>query len=222
VGSQQAEADGASASITIGKPKLGRADYHTLAELAVQSADGQQIVEIGWNVDRVVNGDDDPHLFVFHWVNRKPACYNGCGFVPYSKTVTAGATLTYDVTKKFGIQYFNGAWWVAYDSEWIGYYPEQLWNDQGIKFNRSGLVQIFGEVAAASESPCTEMGNGQTPEKDTAARVGSVSYYDGPPAAMTIRTTTNVYAVNALSGRTFRFGGPGDCGAAATPTPTPR
>jgi hypothetical protein len=211
VGSQQAETDGFYTNVTISKPKLDKRDYHTLAELAVQSADGQQIVEVGWNVDRVVNGDDDPHLFVYHWVNRVPTCYNGCGFVQYSKTVVPGATLTYDVTKKFGIQYFNGAWWVAFDSEWIGYFPETLWNDQGIKFSRTGLLQVFGEVAATSDKPCTEMGNGQTSDRSTAALMASISYLNGPAVAMSMRTTSDVYPIAPLSARTFRYGGPGAC-----------
>jgi hypothetical protein len=211
VGSQAAETDGIYANLTVGKPALAKNDYHTLTELALQSADGQQIVEVGWTVDRVVNGDDDPHLFVFHWINRKPTCYNACGFVPYSKNVTAGATLTYDVTKKFGIQYFNNAWWIAYDTEWIGYFPEALWNDEGIKFSRSGLVQVFGEVASTTTKPCSEMGNGQTPDKSTAARAASISYLNGPPEAMNVRSTSDVYAVNPLTTRTFRFGGPGAC-----------
>nr|WP_296073469.1 neprosin family prolyl endopeptidase [uncultured Actinoplanes sp.] len=211
VGSQMAETDGIYANVTIGKPTLSKADYHSLAELALQSADGQQIVEVGWTVDRVVNGDDDPHLFVFHWVNKQPACYNGCGFVPYSKNVTAGATLPYDVQKKFGIQYFNGAWWIAYDTEWIGYFPEALWNDEGVKFNRSGLVQAFGEVASTTTKPCSQMGNGQPTDKGTAARMGSIAYLNGPPEGMNVRSTTDVYSVNVLSNRTFRFGGPGAC-----------
>jgi hypothetical protein len=224
VGSQPAETDGAYANLTISKPKLGDADYHPLAEVAVQSADGKQIVEVGWNVDRVVNGDDDPHLFVYRWVNREPSCYNACGFVQYSPNIKPGDTLKYDVTKKFGIQYFNGAWWVAFDSEWIGYYPESLWNDAGITFNRSGLVQIFGEVAATSDKPCTtQMGNGQPPviydekaeaegkelEKNpNAARIASVSYLNGPPVEMFIRSTSKVYATDAPSVRSFRYGGP--------------
>jgi hypothetical protein len=211
VGSQMAETDGFYTNVTIGKPTLGKADYHTLAELAVQSADGQQIVEVGWNVDRVVNGDDDPHLFVYHWVDRTSSCYNGCGFEQYSKNVKPGDTLTYDVTKKFGIQYFNGAWWIAFDSEWIGYYPEKLWNDQDIKFSRSGLVQVFGEVAATSDKPCTQMGNGQNSDKTTAALLASVSYLNGPTVALNIRSTTDLYSVAALSARSFRYGGPGAC-----------
>ena len=212
VGSQAAVSDGLYATITIAKPKLATADYHTLAELALESADGQQIVEVGWNVDRTVNGDDDPHLFVYHWINQATSCYNGCGFVQYSSTIKPGDTLAYDTYKKVGIQYFNGAWWIAYDSEWVGYFPEQLWLDKSVSsFSKAGLLQVFGEVAAASTKPCTAMGNGITPDQSTSAFISSVSYINGPTVALNIRSTTDVYAVNALSARTFRYGGPGVC-----------
>ncbi|MEV0896668.1 neprosin family prolyl endopeptidase [Actinoplanes sp. NPDC049802] len=209
VGSQAAVSDGAYANLTISKPVLGRSDYHTLAELAVQSADGAQIVEVGWNVDRVVNGDDDPHLFVYHWVNRQSTCYNGCGFVPYSKNIRPGDTLPQDTTKRFGIQYFNGAWWIAYDTEWVGYFPSTLWPDAD--FSKTGLVQVFGEVAAATAAPCTQMGNGKAGNDTTAARVGSLTYLNGPTVDMHIRSTSDLYAVTRLSARTFRYGGPGAC-----------
>jgi hypothetical protein len=129
---QQAETDGVYTNVTIGKPSLDKSDYHTLGEIAVQSAETGDAVEVGWTVDRGVNGDEDPHLFVYHWVGHVNSCYNGCGFVQYSKNIKPGDTLAYGVTKKFGIQYFNGAWWIAFDSEWGGYFREQLWNDQGL------------------------------------------------------------------------------------------
>src|SRR4029453_8268692 len=50
VGRQTVEADGVAAAVTIGRPKLDQNDWHSLAELAVQSADGQQVVEVGWTV----------------------------------------------------------------------------------------------------------------------------------------------------------------------------
>jgi hypothetical protein len=209
VGSQAAVTDGVYANLTINKPVLAKSDYHTLAEIAVQSADGKQIVEVGWSVDRVVNGDDDPHLFVYHWVNRETSCYNGCGFVQYSKTAIAGDTLPLDTPKRFGIQYFNGAWWIAYDTEWVGYFPSKLWGD--IDFTKSGLVQVFGEVAAASAKPCTQMGNGRASLDATAARIGSLAYLNGPTVDMFVRSTSDYYNVTALSNRTFRYGGPGAC-----------
>ncbi|BBH65803.1 hypothetical protein ACTI_24880 [Actinoplanes sp. OR16] len=208
VGTQAAVSDGAYANLTISKPKLDKEDYHSLAELAVQSADGRQIVEVGWTVDRLVNGDDDPHLFVYHWVDRKTTCYNTCGWVQYSKNITPGDVLAQDKTARFGIQFFNDAWWVAFDSEWVGYFPGKIWGD---KFTKTGLVQVFGEVAAASPTPCTEMGNGVGAGDTAAARVGSVSYLNGPAVDMSVRATSEVYAVNRLSARTFRYGGPGAC-----------
>ncbi|WIM96888.1 neprosin family prolyl endopeptidase [Actinoplanes oblitus] len=209
VGSQAAVTDGVYANLTINKPVLAKDDYHTLAEIAVQSADGKQIVEVGWNVDRVVNGDDDPHLFVYHWVNRETSCYNGCGFLQYSKTAIAGDTLPLDTSKRFGIQYFNNAWWIAYDTEWVGYFPVKLWGD--VDFSKSGLIQVFGEVAASSDKPCTQMGNGKSSTEGTAARIGSLAYLNGPPVDMFVRSTSDYYNVTALSNRTFRYGGPGAC-----------
>jgi hypothetical protein len=211
VGSQAAETDGFYVNVTVGRPTLAKADYHTLAELALQSGDGQQIVEVGWNVDRVVNGDDDPHLFVYHWVNRTPSCYNGCGFVQYSKNVKPGDTLAYGVGKRFGIQYSGGAWWIAFDSEWVGYFPEELWNDVDVDFSRSGLIQTFGEVAATSDKPCTQMGTGQGAGTSGSAAMGSVAYLNGPAVSLNVRSTTDVYPVHPLSLRTFRYGGPGAC-----------
>ena len=73
-------ADGASVQIDQARPVIGPA-YHSLIELAVESLDSSQIVEVGWTVDKELNGDDLPHLFVFHWVDGAPTCYNGCGFV---------------------------------------------------------------------------------------------------------------------------------------------
>ncbi|GGK98229.1 hypothetical protein GCM10012284_35590 [Mangrovihabitans endophyticus] len=208
-GSQYAPSDGTYANLVIGRPFLAREDYHTLAEIAVQSADGKQIVEVGWNVDRSVNGDEDPHLFVYHWVDRQETCYNGCGFVQYSTTFKPGDTLPTGVSKRFGVQYFNGAWWIAYDSEWIGYFPGGLW---GGKYDKSGLIQWFGEVAASSTKPCTDMGTGAPAGSEDAARVGSVSLINGPDAKMNVKATASeYYGVNPLSDRTMRYGGAGAC-----------
>ncbi|MFC7529559.1 neprosin family prolyl endopeptidase [Actinoplanes sp. GCM10030250] len=223
VASQAAESEGAYANLTISKPKLDKGDYHTLAEVAVQSPDGgHQVVEAGWTVDRVVNGDDDPHLFVFHWVDGKPACYNKCKFVQFSENIRPGDTLPQDTQKQFGIQYTGGAWWVAYDTEWVGYFPGELW---GNKFEKTGLVQIFGEVAASTPEPCTEMGNGKTAidektglDPGTAAKIGSISFYNGPKVDPYVRSTSKVYPISKLSARTFRYGGPGKCGPVVEPS----
>jgi Neprosin len=208
VGSQIGDSDGAYANLVIGKPHLASGDYHTLAEISVQSADSQQIVEVGWNVDRTVNGDSDPHLFVYHWVDRTESCYNACGWKQYSQTTKPGDTLPVGYSKRFGIQHANGGWWVAYDTEWIGYFPDDLW---GGNYTRSGLQQFFGEVAASSLTPCTDMGNGITAYDYSAARIGSITQLNGPEPKVLPRSIGGVYPVLSLSDRTFRYGGPGVC-----------
>jgi Neprosin len=213
VASQFRSTDGAYANLVISRPYLDSGDYHTLAEISVQSADGQQIVEVGWNVDRTVNGDSDPHLFVYHWVDRQESCYNACGWRQYSSTIKPGDTLPVGVGKRFGIMHYNNAWWIVYDTEWIGYFPDDLW---GGKYTSSGLQQFFGEVAASSTQPCTDMGNGAPAWSDSAARVGSVAEIDGgyvnTSVDLNIRGIGGLYpAPVPLSSRTFRYGGDGAC-----------
>ncbi|MGA5300878.1 neprosin family prolyl endopeptidase [Nucisporomicrobium flavum] len=208
VGTQIGDTDGSWANLTIAKPYLASGDFHTLTEIAVQSADGRQIVEVGWTVDRGVNGDSDPHLFVYYWKDRVPSCYNACGFTMYSSSVKPGDTLPVGATKRFGIQHFDGVWWIAYDSEWIGYFPDSLWNGT---YTRAGLTQWFGEVAASTNQPCTDMGNSLPAGDISAARIGSISMTNGPLPLAAVRATSPYYSVQSLTDRTFRFGGSGAC-----------
>jgi hypothetical protein len=214
VGSQATTADGIYAAMDIKKPTLAKGDFHTLAELAVQSADGYQTVEVGWNVDRGVNGDDDPHLFVYHWVNNQSTCYNTCGgFVPFKGGVAPGDTLPADTLKKFGIQHNDGAWWVAYDTTWVGYFPDKEWASQGVDFTQGGYFQAFGEVASSSSCPTgTQMGSGASASDTTnAARIGNVAYVNGPATPqLYMRSMTPAYGMSPLTGstRSFRYGGP--------------
>jgi hypothetical protein len=177
VGAQDGETDGTWANLTIEKPKLVEGDYHTLAELAVRSADSKQTVEVGWTVDRSVNGDDDPHLFVFYWKDGQPRCYNACEWTQIHKTVKPGDTLPVGTSKRFGIMHDGNAWWIAYNSEYIGYFHDRNWEG---RFTRAGLTQWFGEVASPSLTPCTQMGNGKPAGDGDAARIGSISMTKGP------------------------------------------
>ena len=207
--SQSATADGMYATLTLAKPELADGDFHTLAELAAQSADGQQIVEVGWTVDPAVNGDDNPHLFVYHWVNGGGSCYNGCGFVQASSSVKPGMTLPTDGAKYFSIMHYQGNWWVMYGSDWVGYFPDSLW---GGKFTQLGLAQWFGEVAAGSAAPCTDMGNGNPANSPDAASFTGMGFYNGPQTRVNANATNSLwYSTRRAGQNAFRFGGPGAC-----------
>ncbi|TCO54879.1 neprosin family prolyl endopeptidase [Actinocrispum wychmicini] len=204
---QSATADGSSATMTVAQPTLAAADFHSLAEIAAESADGQQIVEVGWNVDRGLNGDAAPHLFVFHWVNGTATCYNGCGFVPVGPPM-AGMTVPTG-NAQFAIQHFQGNWWLGYNNTWFGYFPDSLWNGT---YTKVGLTQWFGEVAANSASPCTDMGNGLFASSVSAATISGIGFFNGPAVNFSANATNPaLYTVNKTDSTTMRFGGPGAC-----------
>jgi hypothetical protein len=207
---QFTQADGASVSMTVGQPELepgvARAP-HSLGEVAAESADGQQIVEVGWTIDRTLNPDARPHLFVFHWVNGSPGCYNGCGYQQVDNLVAPGAAMGANTQHHFEILYFEGNWWIQLDNEWIGFFPGSLWSGG---FTRTGLVQFFGEVYAESASPCTDMGNGEFADNTAAASISSVTYPNGPATNLSVNQTDPTLYTAALNGTTGgRFGGPG-------------
>ena len=208
-------ATGASVSLGQPEPVVGPNDYHSLAELAVESADGQQIVEIGWIVASDVNGDSLTHLFVYHWVNGEGTCYNGCGFVPTSTTYTAGGLVEVKTLGTYGIQYTNKDWVLTYNGTELGYFPESLW---GGSFTKTGLVQAFGEVASSSATkPHTQMGNSRLGTSSRAALISGLSLIDAnttPTWSYTAAQAPSVYKIGhyntaCTSSCSMNYGGPG-------------
>lgn len=217
-----ANTGGAAARIVQADPALGAGDFHSLAEIAVENAGGQQIVEIGWTVDPGVNGDVAPHLFSFHWVDGQPTCYNGCGWVQVSTTHAPGMRVVPGEVHDYAIRLVNGDWWLFYDGEGIGYYPQSLW---GGRFTQDQLTQWFGEVSAGSTSPCTEMGNGKPGGDAASASYDMLRVYqpDGTtavPANASTGTVTNslLYNIGRATPTSFGFGGPGAATGCCTPS----
>jgi hypothetical protein len=239
---QKGDSEGTYANLVIAGPdkedpnnkvKLGLGDYHTLTEISVQSADGKQAVEVGWTIDRLLNGNDQPHLFVYHWVDGKRTCYNTCDFsAPDPKTVGTpsvgpGGALPAGTVRNFGIQFSGNAWWIAYGTEWIGYYPATNWQDpvtKEYKFTRATQHQWFGEVASSSLDPCTSMGTGETSGLVAkSARIGGI-YLVNPKSAEPIEMVVTSDYIDKKTGKlvevparytgerpsngTLRFGGP--------------
>jgi hypothetical protein len=209
-------AAGASALMTIRRPTVAAADDHSLAELAVQSADQRQAIEVGWTVDPKQFGDSEPHLFVFHWVDGVRTCYNGCGFVPFGQA-RVGMILPVDATQlwPFTIRHDPGSWSIYFGLSAVGYFPDSLW---GGRFTQIGLVQAFGEVSASSTTPCTDMGSGAFPTANSGARISSIRFLGAQPgsAVPAVDITTNVthpnyYKAIKTGAGSIRYGGPGAC-----------
>ncbi len=157
-GQQSSDVTGASVQMMQADPEIDPSyDGHSLQELSLQDSAQQNTVEIGWTVDRGLNGDTAPHLFVYHWVNGAQTCYNGCGFVQVSTSARPGMTVAAGASAEFGITFYQGNWWVSYDNEQIGYFPGSLW---GGGYTRAQLISAFGEVAESASPSCTDMGDG--------------------------------------------------------------
>lgn len=220
-GAQQTITDaGAYANMTIATPTITTGDFHSLAEITVKDSTGNQAVEFGWTVDPTLNGDSNPHLFVYWWKNGVGQCYNtGCtGYTAYaSATIAVGATLS-NGAMRFGIQHSSGAWWVWYGTtggvgNWVGFISDTNWTTAWTSF---GKAQFFGEVAVNVASPTTLMGNGACSGGTTPASFGSVQYVTNPVANVNLTTTGMVtdstkYDSTLASARTFKYGGDGSC-----------
>jgi hypothetical protein len=113
------------------------------------------------------------------------------------------------------IRNYGGNWWIAYNGDWMGYFPGALWNGS---FQSAGLLQWFGEVAAPFSYPCTDMGSGALPGGAWWANANFSSIQvcqatANPYANITLHTATmpSWYGVAYGSPSFFRYGGPGAC-----------
>jgi Neprosin len=208
-GQQSSNVTGVSVDMMQADPELDpNYNGHSLQEISLQDSAQQQTVEIGWTVDRGLNGDTAPHLFVYHWVNGQGTCYNGCGFVQVSTANAPGMTVATGQSAQYGILFYQGNWWVQYNNDWVGYFPGSLWNNA---YTSAQLISAFGEVAESGSPSCTDMGNGAF---GTAGNSSWISDYqlqgtsDAPDLSLNATTPAD-YGYGQTSPTSYHLGGPG-------------
>lgn len=222
----QGAADGGGMTFSIDRPRYVNTggEGHTLNEISIQGGAGGgnvpangNIVELGWTVSTEQNGDADPHIFVFHWVNWNGTCYNGCGWEQVSDTYYPGqniaALLGHEVY--VGYVYYGGNWWAWFNGQWLGYFPESLWPNG---FSKTTLIQWFGEVATNNGvPPQTQMGAGVLPPPRTAAHMFTLCDVDakawvcsiGDKQQLSPPAIASYYNVKRTGFGDTRYGGPG-------------
>lgn len=210
-------------SMDVEKPTLG-GDYHSLGEIAVQSLDQQQTVEVGWTVS-TANPTSDPYLFIGSWKNGVFQGYNNanftvctvaiCGAAPAA--VPGGSLASYvgaASVPTFGITYSGGSYWVKFASTWVGYFSTTNWSGVSPSFVNIPLFQAFDEVAAPNTTPCAMMGSGVqgTSTSPLPQRIGNLTYAGTTTAAAfaTPYGTAPYYSAASLSGSVRSFGVGGD------------
>jgi Neprosin len=157
----------------------GPGDDHSLLQTWLQNYDKPllQSIEAGWTVDTWLNGDTQPHLFVFYTTNGYNTQGNNLGgynrmysgWIQYSSKIMPGARINgtskvggeqFDISIKY--QLYEGNWWFAVQGSWIGYYPASLFN--GGLGNHAEWVGFGGEVYSSLADPALtkdQMGSGR-------------------------------------------------------------
>ena len=158
-------ASGLSADITIGKPFTQSGSNHSLGEVAVQSADQQDIVEIMWRVNTVTRPDGNPVLDAYHWIDGAGQGYR-VGYVDNAANpINLGAGLPKPVNKNFVIGSDASNFYVGYDGSWVATLPKSRFgaDEFALASDQVQIGQVFYEVAAdgaGEEHPCDDMGTG--------------------------------------------------------------
>jgi hypothetical protein len=216
------EGSGASVRMSQHRPEINATSPHSVMELSVQSEDGRQTVEVGWTVDSAVNkGSTEPHLFVFHWVDGVPTCYNECGFVSTSDKVKPGDPVTVGEIGTYSIESKSGNWNISYNGEEVGYFPGGLW---ATGFGGPKIIQAFGEVATSEYETCADMGSGTKAGQPGAATISQFKAIGGETPEPAFVTTVmpdssryqvafDNYGIAVQSAGVYSVGGPGsgDC-----------
>ncbi|MBW2701803.1 MAG: neprosin family prolyl endopeptidase [Deltaproteobacteria bacterium] len=192
---------GESADFNLWVPRTEKTSEFSLAQLWVARGTGAdtETVETGWQHYRDLYGDDNSHLFLYFTPDAygPGGCYNlACGaFVQVDSSVVIAGTLSptstmggeqHSVTLSF-IRDDAGEhhWWLKFgegaDAKWVGYYPNSLFDANGIA-NNAARIDYGGEIISNPSTPLTgtDMGSGSLPGAgwQYAAYIKQIMYVD--------------------------------------------
>jgi len=147
---------GAFVNLPINAQTVNIEPDHSLFEMAVMYTPSGGIgdtIEIGVTTDPALNGDNNPHWFVFSWINGAPQGYDsGSDFVSdISNFWSSPLTLYEGTSERVGFEYSNSNWLLTLNGTTAGYFPGSEWS--GV-FTMSSFIEVYGEVyQTGSDSP---------------------------------------------------------------------
>jgi len=216
IGAEQTQAtpfaaDGATVSMLQAAPKVPATDYHSLSELYVGSANSLQGIEVGW---MTTPQNPKPRLWVFHWVNGNPTCYDGCGFVALKSKTPLGTALKVGAVGTFKIYISGNKWYVSYNGSNIGYFPLALWSSNNAIFQTVSTVLIYAETCTSdTQTSHTQMGNGLSGILAQSAYFSDYHLINSAtPSVLTpfqYDSYGSAYSISRETATGFHYGGPG-------------
>ena len=222
-------------------PYTEQSNEFSLSQMWVVRGAGSNLetVEGGWQKYRDLYGDYRPRLFIYFTPDNygSGGCYNlTCGaFVQVNGSVYIGGGFTnisshphpsaaWEFTLRWQRHGESGNWWLKYGNTWVGYYPRDLFDNNGLR-PRGALIDFGGEIIdrqPGGQHTRTDMGSGHFPGDwfGYAAyqrQIRGISTSNVWIIRLTLnasRTDANCYdiSVHSSSGsweRYFYFGGPG-------------
>jgi len=178
---QYANYTGEIADFNVWAPFVESSNEFSLAQLWVANGDGSnlQTVETGWQVYQGLYGNDTANLFIFYTPDGyQSGCYNlTCGaFVQTDNSVVIGGP--FDQVSTINGEQVNVTigfirdesgdhdWWLVLDDTWVGYYPNDLFDNEGIA-EYGAFVDFGGELIDRhpnGDHTATSMGSGLFPD----------------------------------------------------------
>lgn len=232
---------GGQSSLNIWSPYTEKSSEFSLSQIAIARGSGanRETVEAGWQKYRQLYGDYRPRLFIYFTPDNygSGGCYNlSCGgFVQVNNSVFIGGgfsnisshphpSTAWEITLRWQRHGETGDWWLKYGNTWVGYYPSNLFDDNGLR-PRASRATFYGEIiddTSGSRHTRTDMGSGHFPGSGFGyaayqRRIRTITtsnYWNIRPSLSITRTDANCYDIIEYNSsgsweRYFYFGGPG-------------
>lgn len=232
---------GGQTVLNVWSPYTERASEFSLSQMWVVrgSGDNRETVEAGWQKYRDLYGDYRPRLFIYFTPDNygDDGCYNlTCGaFVQANNTIYIGGGFTnvsahphpstaWEFKLRWQKDDTQGHWWLKYGDTWVGYYPRDLFDSNGLR-DKAAEVDFGGEIVdeqVGGQHTRTDMGSGHFPGDGFgfAAYQRQIRYITtsnvwGTHASLDdSRTDSDCYDIEVHDSdgsweRYFYFGGPG-------------
>ena len=232
---------GAQSTLNVWSPYTEQGSEFSLSQIAVTRGSGsnRETVETGWQKYRDLYGDYRPRLFIYFTPDNygSGGCYNlTCSaFVQVNNNVYIGGGFTnisehphpsaaWEFTIRWQRHGETGDWWLKYGGTWVGYYPSNLFDNNGLK-PRGSQAHFYGEIIdrqPGGRHTKTDMGSGHFPSdgfgyaayQRRIRTITTSNVWNIRPMLSTSRTDANCYDIDMSSSlgsweRYFYFGGPG-------------
>ena len=230
---------GAESIFNVWSPFVDETDEFSLSQIWVVRGSGsnRETVETGWQKYYDLYGDWRSRLFIYFTPDNygSGGCYNlSCGaFVQVDNSVYIGGAFDQYSSaggdqREFKLMllkdHTNGHWWLKYGDTWVGYWPRDLFDSNGLR-DQGERIDFGGEIVNTSPGGAhthTDMGSGYWPYQgygyaayQRALRYIDTSYtYQKATGLSASRTDRECYDIELHSssgswGEYFYFGGSG-------------